>query len=108
VGVAAVLALLAVRIVESGDDGVVASSGEAQRHLPILSPHPLPKGAAEQLLERRYFGTRTDESASVSCSGRIPKPAHSVRRCIVHYPAGIERRVVLLTNANGAEVLSKP
>jgi hypothetical protein len=100
-------AVLAVSAIGTGDDGVVSSS-EPPAHVDILSAHPLPTGVAERLLERRYFGTRNDESASVSCSGRIPKPAHSVRRCIVHYPGGIERRVVLLTSANGAEVISKP
>ena len=44
----------------------------------------------------------------MTCSGRIPKPAHSVRRCRVHYPGGAERRIVVLTNARGAEVLSRP
>jgi hypothetical protein len=92
----------------SGDGDLIASSAESQRHLDTLSAHPIPTSIAERLLERRYFGTRNDESASVSCSGRIAKPAHSVRRCIVHYPGGIERRVALITNANGAEVISKP
>jgi hypothetical protein len=104
VGVAAVLAVIAIG---GGDDGVASSSAPVT-HLDILAEHPLPTGVAEGLLERRYFGTRNDESASVSCSGRIPKPAHSVRRCIVHYPGGVERRVVLLTSANGAEIISKP
>jgi ribosomal protein L40E len=105
--VAAVAAVLGVSALGTGDDGV-ATSAEPQSHLARLSEHPLPTSVAEQLLERRYFGARNDESASVSCSGRVPKPAHSVRRCIVHYPGGIERRVVLLTSANGAEVISKP
>ena len=48
------------------------------------------------------------DEADVSCSGRIAKPAHSVRRCRVHYPGGAERRIAVLTNARGAEVLSKP
>ena len=103
-GAAAVLAIGAL----GGGDGDVASSSESQAHLDILSEHPVSTPAAEQLLKRRYIGTRNDESASVKCSGRVPKPAHSVRRCIVHYPGGIERTVVLLTSANGAEVISKP
>jgi ribosomal protein L40E len=105
--VVGVAAIVAVSAIGTGDDGVARSS-EAVPHLDVLSEHPLPTGTAERLLERRYFGTRNDESASVSCSGRIPKPAHSVRRCIVHYPGGVERRVVLLTSANGAEIISKP
>jgi hypothetical protein len=102
---AAVAAVLAVTAIEGGD-GEVARSSEP--HLDILAEHPVSTPAAEQLLKRRYIGTRNDESASVDCSGRVAKPAHSVRRCIVHYPGGIERKVVVLTSANGAEVISKP
>lgn len=100
--------VLALNAVGTGDDGGVASSSVAQRHLDILSEHPLTTRGAERLLERRYLGLRNDESASVDCSGREAKPAHSVRRCLVHYPGGVDRRVVLLTNANGAEVISNP
>jgi hypothetical protein len=102
-GVAVVLAVSAL-----GTDDDVARSSEPQPQLDVLSEHPIATSAAERLLKRRYIGMRNDESASVSCSGRVAKPAHSVRRCIVHYPGGIERRVVLLTTANGAEVISKP
>jgi ribosomal protein L40E len=105
--VAGAAAVLAVGALGGGDDGDARSS-EPQAHLDILSEHPISTPHAERLLKRRYIGTRNDESASVSCSGRVPKPAHSVRRCIVHYPGGIERRVVVLTSANGAEVISKP
>jgi hypothetical protein len=103
-GVAAVLAVGAL----GGDGDDVARSSEPQRYLDILVPHPVSTSAAERLLKRRYFGARNDESATVQCSGRVAKPAHSVRRCIVHYPNGIERRVVLITSANGAEVISNP
>jgi ribosomal protein L40E len=103
-GVGAVLALGAL----GGDDGDVARSSEPLPHLDVISQHPVSTHAAERLLKRRYIGVRNDESAFVHCSGRVPKPAHSVRRCIVHYPGGIERRVVLLTSANGAEIISKP
>ena len=103
-GAAAVLAVGAL----GGGDGDVARSSEPQAHLDMLSEHPISTPAAERLLKQRYIGTRNDESASVRCSGRVPKPAHSVRRCLVHYPGGIERRVILLTTANGAEVISKP
>jgi hypothetical protein len=103
--VAGVAAVLAVGAIGDGDRDVARSS---EPHLDILSEHPVSTPAAEQLLERRYFGSRNDESAAISCSGRIAKPAHSVRRCIVHYPNGVERRVVVLTSANGAEVISKP
>jgi ribosomal protein L40E len=103
-GAAAVLAVGAL----GGGGGDLARSSELQTHLDILSEHPISTPDAERLLKRRYIGTRNDESASVRCSARVPKPAHSVRRCIVHYPGGIERTVVLLTSANGAEVISKP
>jgi ribosomal protein L40E len=103
-GAAAVLAVGAL----GGGGGDVARSSEPQAHLDMLAEHPISTPAAERLLKRRYIGTRNDESASVRCSGRMPKPAHSVRRCLVHYPGGIERRVILLTTANGAEVISKP
>jgi ribosomal protein L40E len=105
--VAGAAAVLAAGVL-GGGDGEIARSSELQTHLDIVSEHPISTPAAERLLKQRYIGTRNDESASVHCSGRVPKPAHSVRRCIVHYPGGIERRVVLLTTANGAEVISKP
>jgi hypothetical protein len=104
VAVAAVLAVGAL----GGGDGELARSSEPLPHLDVISEHPISTPAAELLLKSRYIGTRNDESASVRCFGRVPKPAHSVRRCIVHYPGGIERKVVLLTTANGAEVISKP
>ena len=103
-GVAAVLALSAL----GGGDGEVARSSEPLPQLDVISEHPISTSRAERLLKQRYIGTRNDESASVHCSGRVPRPAHSVRRCLVHYPGGIERRVVLLTTANGTEVISKP
>jgi hypothetical protein len=90
-----------------GEGGAVASDSSGTQ-LDRLASHPISTPAAERLLERRYFGTRNDESASVSCSGRIAAPAHSVRRCLVHYPSGIERRVVLVTTANGQEVITEP
>jgi ribosomal protein L40E len=105
--VAGAAAVLAVGTL-GGGDGDLARSGEPRSHLAILAEHPVATPAAERLLKRRYIGTRNDESASVRCSGRVAKPAHSVRRCIVHYPGGIERRVVLLTSASGAEVLTEP
>jgi len=105
--VAVVAAVLAVNALGTGD-GDATRSSEPQHQLAILAQHPVATRAAERLLERRYFGARDDESATVHCSSRIPKPAHSVRRCVVHYPGGVERRVVLLTSANGAEVISEP
>ena len=85
-----------------------------RRHGRDAAPHrscrsiPLSRRALERSLEARYLPIPDDDEADVSCSGRIPKPAHSVRRCRVHYPGGAERRIVVLTNARGAEVLSRP
>jgi ribosomal protein L40E len=111
VGATAVLAVAVAGVAlltGGGDGGAVASDSSAGTQLDRLAPHPISTPAAERLLERRYFGTKSDESASVSCSGRIPEPAHSVRRCRVHYPGGMERRVVLVTTANGQEVITQP
>ena len=98
-------AALAVALVGGGDDGVTA---DRPARLQVVSEQPLSTPAAERLLEERYTALRDDDSAAVSCSEREAKPAHSVRRCMVRYPNGTERRVVLLTNARGNEVLSKP
>ena len=110
-GVAALVAVSvagAALIGGDEDDSTAASHAAPQAQLDVLSAHPVATRAAERLLKQRYIGVRNDESASVRCSGRVPKPAHSVRRCVVHYPGGVERMVVLLTNANGAEVLTEP
>ena len=110
-GATALVALavaLGVVLIGGGGGGESASSASVSRHRTIVSQHPLGRRAAERLLEERDLPIPDDDEADVTCSGRIPKPAHSVRRCQVHYPGGVERRVVLLTNARGAEVLSKP
>jgi ribosomal protein L40E len=110
---AAVAAVAVAAVLVAGADGGGADENDARgdapsAHLDVLSDHPLTTSVAARLLERRFIGVRDDESAFVSCSGRIPKPAHSVRRCHLHYPGGIQRRIVLLTTANGAEVLGEP
>lgn len=108
-GLAAVGAAAALAVSGGGGGDEDAVGGDVSRtQLEVLSEHPLGTRAAERLLGERFITIRDDDTAAVRCSGRIPKPAHSVRRCIVRYPGGIERTVVLLTNANGAEVLSKP
>jgi hypothetical protein len=76
--------------------------------LPILSDHPLGKHALERVLDERYLPIPDDDEADVTCSGRIPEPAHSVRRCRIHYPGGAERRIAVITNARGSEVLTEP
>jgi hypothetical protein len=101
----AALAVAGAALLGGGGDPVDA---DASPHLQVVSDHPLSTGAAERLLEDRYTPLRDDDTAAVSCSGREAKPAHSVRRCEVRYASGVERRVVLITNARGAEVLSKP
>ena len=91
----------------SGDDTADVAAA-ATPHLTVLSQDPLSRRAAERLLEARYLPIPDDDEADVTCSVRIPKPAHSVRRCQVRYPGGVERRIVILTNGRGQEVLSKP
>jgi hypothetical protein len=71
----------------------------------VVSAHPLSTAAAERVLEALYVSESDDDTASVSCSAREARPAHSVRRCMVRYPNGSLRLVVLLTNARGAELL---
>ena len=110
----AVAALMVAAVVAvvwlGGRDGGQAERPEpVTSHLDVLSTHPLRNSAAERMLEQRFLGVRRfDESAFVHCSGRIPQPAHSVRRCRVGYPSGNTLRVVLITTANGAEVISEP
>jgi hypothetical protein len=107
----AALALAAVLLVggrDGGGDERAAGAEPVVAHLQVLAKHPLSTRAAERLLEDRYFPVPDDDESDVGCSERIPKPAHSVRRCTLRYPGGTERTVVLLTTANGAEVLSKP
>jgi ribosomal protein L40E len=103
----AVAGVTAVLVIGGGRNEPAASEAVAV-HLQVLADHPLGTRAAERLLEERYFPIPDDDQGYVRCSGRIPKPAHSVRRCHVSYPGGTVRTVVLLTTANGAEVLSKP
>jgi|SRR5215211_4634344 len=111
VGAAAIaaVALLAIVLMTGGGDRRSAAPEPVTSHLDVISPHPLGTTAVERRLEQRFLGVRKDdESAFVHCSGRIPQPAHSVRRCRVSYPGGGLLRVVLLTTANGAEVISEP
>jgi hypothetical protein len=105
------IAVIAAAILLTGGGGSDDTAGAAAApvpHLTVLSKDPLSRRAAERLLEERYLPVPDDDEADVTCSGRIPKPAHSVRRCTVHYPGGSERRIAVLTNALGVEVLSKP
>jgi hypothetical protein len=98
---------LAVAALGGGGDEDTARGAASATHLEVLSRHPLSTRAAERAIEDRFITLRDDDSAAARCSGRIPKPAHSVRRCRLRYPTGDERIIILLTTANGAEVLSK-
>ena len=73
----------------------------------LLSKHPLSTREAERRLEARFTSERDDDSAAVRCSVREPRPAHSIRRCNIRYPNGSRRRVVLLLDARGRELLSE-
>jgi ribosomal protein L40E len=101
-------AIVVAVLLAGGDGSHETASATSREPLTILAQHPLSRGPLERLLEDRYLPVPDDDEADVSCSGRIPKPAHSVRRCSVHYPGGTERRIAVLTNARGAEVLTKP
>jgi hypothetical protein len=96
-----------------GGDGeeAAARGGPQPRHLDVLSDHPLSTPATERVLTRRYLPIPDDDESDVSCSRREPRPAHSVRRCHILYPGGTDhsiRTVVVITTANGSEVLSEP
>ena len=108
----AVVVIAVVAVLATGGEGddsraepVAATRGE---RLQVISEKPLSTRAAEAAIEEIYVALRDDDTASVRCSAREAKPAHSVRRCEIDYPHGGHRRVVLLTNARGNEVLSKP
>jgi hypothetical protein len=109
---AAALALASAVVVAvlliGGDGGETVARGAPSAHLPVLAEHPLSRLAVERRLEERLLPVPDDDESDVHCSGRVPRPAHSVRLCDVTYPGGSQRRVVVLTTANGAEVLSQP
>ena len=109
-GAALVAVAVAGAAVVGGDGGgEPAEAGPAEPvHLEVLARHPLSTPAAERVLTRRYLSIPDDDETDVRCSRREPRPAHSVRRCEILYPGGTDRTVVVITNANGSEVLSKP
>jgi hypothetical protein len=109
-GAAAALAVVAVVAIADGGDEHAPSpiaQPEAAR-LQIISERPLSTARVETAIEELYIPLRDDDSGSVDCTDRVAKPAHSVRRCEVRYANGTDRRVVVLTNARGNEVLSRP
>jgi hypothetical protein len=71
----------------------------------VLAQHPISNREVERLLEARFIGIRADESSAVVCSPLEPRPAHAIRHCRILYPGGGERRVVVLTNPQGRELL---
>jgi hypothetical protein len=73
----------------------------------LISEHPLSARQAERRLEARFTSPRDDDSAAVRCAGREPRPAHAIRHCRVRYPNGTQRRVVVLLDARGRELLSE-
>jgi predicted nucleic acid-binding Zn ribbon protein len=112
--VAAVAALVAVAVIviPGGDDTPAdVESGRAPDSprvlTELLSEHPLTAGEAEHRLEARFTSSGDDDSAAVSCARREPRPAHAIRYCRVRYPNGTQRRVVVLLDARGRELLSE-
>jgi ribosomal protein L40E len=100
---------LAILLTGGGDGGGTATGASlAASQVTILSDDPVGRRGLERILEEYYLPVPDDDEADVTCSSRIPEPAHSIRRCRVHYPGGAERRIAVLTNARGQEVLSKP
>jgi hypothetical protein len=109
-GALAAVVVTAVAVLGGGGDEQAAAEGEAAQggRLEVLARHPLSTPAAERVLTQRYLSIPDDDETDVRCSGREPRPAHSVRRCHILYPRGTVRTVVVITNANGSEVLSEP
>jgi hypothetical protein len=111
-GAGAVAALAVVAVVAIADGGEssepTAAAQPASARLQIISERPLSTPRVERAIEELYIPLRDDDAGSVDCTNRVAKPAHSVRRCEVRYANGVDRRVVVLTNARGNEVLSRP
>jgi hypothetical protein len=109
--IAAVVAA-AVVLIPGGDDvqvDVEAGRAADSPRVPteLLSNHPLSTRAAERQLEARFTPLRNDDTAAARCSAREPRPAHAIRHCMIRYPNGVERPVVVLTDARGRELLSE-
>lgn len=104
---AVLLAAFLAAVLDNPPYRSVRQDGPARPTLSVLSDTPLSTRAAERAITERYLPIPDDDTADVHCSGRVAKPAHSVRRCAVVYPGGSRRAVVLLTTARGAEVLAE-
>jgi predicted nucleic acid-binding Zn ribbon protein len=114
--VAAVVALVAAAVILiPGGDGAPDPADVERGRAPdsprvpteLISEHPLSAREAERRLEARFTSPDDDDSAAVSCAGREPRPAHAIRHCRVRYPNGAHRRVVVLLDARGRELLSE-
>jgi hypothetical protein len=112
-GAVAALVATAVIVIPRGEE---ASSTDVEAGRPpdsprvtveLLSNHPLGRRAAERSLEDRFTSLRDDDSAAARCSARQPRPAHAVRHCRIRYPNGTTKRIVLLLDARGRELLSE-
>jgi hypothetical protein len=109
VAIGSVAAGVAALAAGGGGDEMVSAgvTPASSARLERLSAHPLSNRAAERLLTERFLPVPDDDESDVTCSRRVARPAHSVRRCHVLYPGGVERVIVLVTNASGAEVISE-
>jgi hypothetical protein len=104
--VAAVVAALLLLDVSGGDDPGADGGSAGDRAGPdVLASHPLSTRAAERRLEARYTSLRDDDTAAARCSELQPRPAHAIRRCRIRYPHGGVRRVIVLTNPEGRELI---
>jgi hypothetical protein len=103
----------AVIVIAGGDDSkpvdAVSSPAPDSPRVPteLLSQHPLSAHEVERRLEVRYTSSGDDDCAAVRCAGREPRPAHAIRHCRVRYPNGTQRKVVVLLDARGRELLSE-
>jgi len=105
----AAVAVAAALVLSGGGSGTQEpAAASPPEHLPVLAARPLGRHALERVLEDRFLAVPDDDEADVTCSARIPRPAHSLRHCRLAYPGGVRRDVVVLTTAAGAEVLSEP
>lgn len=112
---AAVAALVAaaVIVIPGGDDGRTADAQKGRAPdrprvlTELLSEHPLSAREAERRLEARCMSPGDDDSCAVRCAVREPRPAHAIRHCHVGYPNGSQRKVVVLLDARGRELLSE-
>jgi len=100
------VAVAAVALLTGGDEPDPAAA--TRRGPEVLSMHPLSTHAAERRLEARFASAQDDDSAAARCSELEPRPAHAIRHCRIRYPGGAERRVIVLSNPQGRELLIEP